>query len=428
MTKKVTILVVVVVFAVWVVERWDVWFGEHPEPEFVLEESVVGVQLTVGRDAMNERIVSWRSRGDSALLEDGAVRLIWVSEGDTIYPKVNKRWIESGGGEAIYYWSEVKVEEGEYRYAIEVVERGDLIDSIDLIDYMDFVNLIGSIDRVRYITPYYSTKVDYSDTLSVVVLGDVQDKRYNADTDSAVMRLRDEYDADFVLQLGDLIDRPHQAKWDLYFRSFEALRTEVPMIAIVGNHDYHKGLNKYPDERFFYTFPYFLDEEGNAPEVGCCELDFGKAVIYILDSNQPIWRQFRQRKWLKKCLQVADNGQQILTPSIAGIAFGDFLPKQGENVSVNGKVEARRKILVLHHPLRSARSVFNNLIVRWMYESLVLEYGVDLVLAGHEHTYHVLSAEETGGYEQVITNFSFKSYDNAEGDEGRKVVELKMSN
>ena len=373
MTKKVMILVVVVVLAVWVVERWDVWFGEHPEPEFVLEESVVGVQLTVGKSPLTERIVSWRSRGDSVLLEDGAVRLIWVSGGDTIYPKVNKRWIESSGGEAVYYWSVVKVEEGAYSYAIATVDS---------------------------VTPYYSIKVDYSDSLSVVVLGDVQDKCYNADTDSAVMRLREEYDADFVLQLGDLIDRPHQAKWDLYFRSFEGVRTEVPMIAIVGNHDYHKGLNKYPDERFFYTFPYFLDEEGNALMVGCCELNFGKAVIYILDSNQPIWRQFEQRKWLKKCLQSTVNGQQ----------------------------SAQQKILVLHHPLRSARSVFNNLIVRWMYEDLVLENSVEMVLAGHEHTYHVLSAEETGGYEQVITNFSFKSYDDAEGDEGRKVVELRIEN
>lgn len=369
MTKKVTILVVVVVFAVWVVERWDVWFGEHPEPEFVLEESVVGVQLTVGRDAMNERIVSWRSRGDSALLEDGAVRLIWVSEGDTIYPKVNKRWIKSGGGEAVYYWSEVKVEAGEYRYAIATVDS---------------------------VTPYYSTKVDYSDSLSVVVLGDVQDKRYNADTDSAVMRLRKECDADFVLQLGDLIDRPHQDKWDIYFHSFEPLRTSVPIISIVGNHDYHKGINKYPDERFFYTFPYFLDDENNAPKIGCCELDFGSTHIYILDSNQPIFRQLAQRRWLKSRLANAENDV--------------------------------KKIVALHHPLRSARSNFNNLIVRWLFEGVVKQSNVELVLAGHEHTNITLTKKETGGYKQIITNFSSKNYDDADGDSGRKIVELRLEN
>ena len=370
--KKILCLVfcslLVVGLGFWIAERWNVWFDEHPEPLFVIEESVVGVQLTVGRDAMNERIVSWRSRGDSALWAEEAVNLIWVSNVDTIYPKVNKRWVKSGGGEAIFYWSEVKVVEGIYTYAIATIDT---------------------------ITPYFLTEVDYSDSLSVVILGDVQDRCYNAETDSAVVRLKDVYEADFVLQLGDLIDRPHQDKWDLYFRSFESLRTEVPMIAIVGNHDYHKGLNKYPDERFFYTFPYFLDEEQNAPIVGCCELNFDESVIYVLDSNQPIGRLFRQRNWLKQRL-----------------------------VDANKKT----KIVALHHPLRSARSVFNNLIVRWLFENLILENGVDMVLAGHEHTYHHLSADETGGYNQVITNFSFKNYETEKGDSGRKVVELKLSN
>lgn len=361
--------VVIISLVCWFASRWNVWFGKHPEPQFQLTESVVGVQLTVGDNPLIERIVSWRSRPDSVLLKDNAVRLIWISDADTLYPKVNKKWIESGGGEAIYYWSEIEVQEGKYRYAIVTVDT---------------------------VTPYYSTEVNYSDSLSVLVLGDVQDKRYNADTDSAVMRLRKECDADFVLQLGDLIDRPHQDKWDIYFHSFEPLRTSVPIISIVGNHDYHKGINKYPDERFFYTFPYFLDDENNAPKIGCCELDFGSTHIYILDSNQPIFRQLAQRRWLKSRLANAENDV--------------------------------KKIVALHHPLRSARSNFNNLIVRWLFEGVVKQSNVELVLAGHEHTNITLTKKETGGYKQIITNFSSKNYDDADGDSGRKIVELRLEN
>lgn len=357
---------VIISLVCWIASRWNVWFNKHPEPQFQLTESVVGVQLTVGDNPLTERIVSWRSRLDSALLKEDAVRLIWISDTDTLYPTVNKKWIESGGGEAIYYWSEIEVQEGKYRYAIVTVDT---------------------------VTPYYSTEVNYSDSLSVLVLGDVQDKSCNADTDSAVMRLRKECDADFVLQLGDLIDRPHQDKWDIYFHSFEPLRTSVPIISIVGNHDYHKGLNKYPDERFFYTFPYFL-EDNKAPKIGCCELDFGEIHLYILDSNQPIFRQFKQRKWLKCRLENAENDV--------------------------------KKIVALHHPLRSARSKFNNLIVRWFYEGIVKKYNVELVLAGHEHTNHTLAKEDTGGYEQIITNFSSKSYGDSDGEKGRKWVELKV--
>ena len=229
MAKKIIFAVISILLIFWIAPHWSAWFNKHPEPPFQLTESVIGVQLTVGDNPLTERIVSWRSRPDSALLQENAVRLIWVSDTDTLFPRVNKKWIKSGGGEAIFYWSEVEVQKGEYSYAIVTMDT---------------------------ITPYYSTKVDYSDSLSVLVLGDVQDKNYNVDTDSAVMQLRMEYDADFVLQLGDLIDRPHQDKWDIYFHSFKPLRTSVPIISIVGNHDYHKGLNKYPDERFFYTFPY----------------------------------------------------------------------------------------------------------------------------------------------------------------------------
>ena len=34
--------------------------------------------------------------------------------------------------------------------------------------------------------------------------------------------------------------------------------------------------------------------------------------------------------------------------------------------------------------------------------------------------------EETGGYEQIITNFSQKNYDDAKGEKGRKEVELRI--
>lgn len=365
---------VIISLVCWIVSQWNVWFNKHPEPQFQLTESVCGVQLTVGDNPLTERIVSWRSRPDSALLEEGAVRLIWISDSDTLYPKVNKKWIKSGGGEAIYYWSEVDVQEGEHKYAIEAIE---------------------TIDAIATKTPYYITTVNYSDSLLLLILGDLQDKKINHETDSAVFQLAKTHNPDFILQLGDLIDRPHQDKWDIYYHSFEPLRTSVPIISIVGNHDYHKGINKYPDERFFYTFPYFL-EAGNAPKIGCCELDFGGTHIYILDSNQPIWRQLKQRKWLKNRLGNAEDGVE--------------------------------KIVALHHPLRSARSGFNNLVVRLLIEGVVKQYKVGVVLAGHEHTNHTLTKEETGGYEQIITNFSFKSYDDADGEKGRKWVELRIEN
>ena len=143
----------------------------------------------------------------------------------------------------------------------------------------------------------------------------------------------------------------------------------------------------------FFILSHILDDN-DAPKIGCCELDFGNTHIYILDSNQPIFRQFEQCKWLKNRL---------------------------ENTETN-----IRKIVALHHPLRSARSDFNNLIVRLFFEKILKQYNVELVLAGHEHTNYALSKEETGGYEQIITNFSFKSYEDAKGESGRKSIILTL--
>ena len=53
-------------------------------------------------------------------------------------------------------------------------------------------------------------------------------------------------------------------------------------------------------------------------------------------------------------------------------------------------------------------------------------YNVKLVLAGHEHTNQTLTQEEAGGYNQIITNFSSKKYDDADGECGRKIVEMRL--
>ena len=42
---------------------------------------------------------------------------------------------------------------------------------------------------------------------------------------------------------------------------------------------------------------------------------------------------------------------------------------------------------MLHHPVYSIKGKTNNLAVRWMFDGLFREYGVDLVLQGHEHNY-----------------------------------------
>ena len=79
----------------------------------------------------------------------------------------------------------------------------------------------------------------------------------------------------------------------------------------------------------------------------------GPVQFFLLDTNREFFYLKTQRDWLEQELSAST---------------------------------ARWKIVVLHHPLFSVRGK-NNLIQRWMFNDLIEEYGVDLVLQGHEHAY-----------------------------------------
>ncbi len=51
---------------------------------------------------------------------------------------------------------------------------------------------------------------------------------------------------------------------------------------------------------------------------------------------------------------------------------------------------------MLHHPLFSIKGS-NNLIQRWVFNDLVEDYGVDLVLQGHEHAYARMTRHDDHG-------------------------------
>lgn len=103
--------------------------------------------------------------------------------------------------------------------------------------------------------------------------------------------------------------------------------------------------------------------------------------LFLLDSNRELPYLLTQRDWLKTQLQQS---------------------------------RARWKIVVLHHPLFSIRSASRNLIQRWVFNSLLEDYGVDLVLQAHEHNYARMTAHEDGVATTpvyTVSHCSPKNYD-----------------
>jgi 3',5'-cyclic AMP phosphodiesterase CpdA len=153
----------------------------------------------------------------------------------------------------------------------------------------------------------------------------------------------------------------------------------MPMLAVTGNHDYRKGVIQRLERRFSLTFSYFLDSMIGDNQV--YPLSYGPAQLFLLDSNRELPYLLTQRDWLKTQLQQS---------------------------------QARWKIVVLHHPLFSIRSASRNLIQRWVFNSLLEDYGVDLVLQAHEHNYARMTAHEDGMATTpvyTVSHCSPKNYD-----------------
>jgi hypothetical protein len=147
---------------------------------------------------------------------------------------------------------------------------------------------------------------------------------------------------DLVLNAGDLVAAGRQVEqWEpMFFGPLRPLMREISYWPSLGNHEQNAGSYYHffslPNNEAWYSF------------------DYANAHLIALDSNQPYAPGSPQYEWLEEDLQHA---------------------------------RADWKIVFFHHPMFSAhptRAVNAN---RWAWEPLFLQYGVNLVLTGHDHHY-----------------------------------------
>ncbi len=339
---NVMLLIILAVLSAWVYDRWNVWFGMRVESVYEVSEEPHHVQLTFGYNGAEERIVSWRM----AQL-DTTIRLKYVNNavGDTIEVKPVVVEFNNDSVSAVYYRAVIPVGQlGLYAYSV------------------------GNC--------WYEFEVREQSEFRVLCFGDMQYKQ-------AQLRLKidsivDFVKPDFIVHAGDLVERPFLKYWDVYFDDFNNVAPRIPMLVVLGNHDYHRFPNKYPDPRFLYVFPYFNNGKTDVEEPSNYELAYGGVNFYLFDSNR-FYPQLRKQ---------ANN-------------FGKNKESGGDRYSV----------AVLHHPPHSAKSRWNNIDVKLAFASVFEEKGIDLVLAGHEHVYqYIRSGERSYPYGQYVSHFSLKNY------------------
>lgn len=290
------------------------------------------------------------------------------------------------------------VEQAEPEYTIgearnEILTYG--FDSTMMVSFRDSIKTTNSqeIKTDGGAAQYHVNRVakESARVRKILVLGDIQDKSEEEAkiTNSLLKGIVEEEHPDLIIQTGDLIERPMQSAWDRMSVDFDSIVPRIPLVVALGNHDYHKGLRNRVDIRALYAYPYFGHK--NIKKAATAQITLIKDTLdlFIIDSNRSVTDIFRQSTWLKNALDSST---------------------------------AEHKILVSHHPLRSTKSWWNNLFVRLAIETVAKRGGVEVVFAGHEHTYSHIEK----GYHQVVSHFSAKDYD-GEGEKGRHyaIVEVE---
>lgn len=154
--------------------------------------------------------------------------------------------------------------------------------------------------------------------------------------------------AAFLLHAGDLVNTANSDRdWGEWFYSGGWINRTMPSIATPGNHEYSKGeLSRH------WRTVFALPENGpQGLEETVYSFVYQSTRVVSLNSNKML---DEQAKWLDRLLQ--------------------------EN-------KARWTIVTMHHPIFSTAKDRDNTKIRETFQPLFDKYKVDLVLAGHDHTY-----------------------------------------
>lgn len=203
----------------------------------------------------------------------------------------------------------------------------------------------------------FTTASDQSAPLSFLYVGDAQN--YILELWSRVIRnaYKTAPNAHFFIHAGDLVNAAHdESEWNEWFAAGGFIHSEIPALAVPGNHEY-RGLEKEnPKENralsLQWTPQFSFPKNGpQGLEETCYYVDYPDLRIIALNSNTDIERQ---TQWLEKVLK--------------------------ENTK-------KWTVVTYHHPVFSASRGRDNQELRHHWKPLFEKYHVDLALQGHDHSY-----------------------------------------
>jgi len=339
---------VVIGLTFWIYKRWDAWFGNPQEEAYSSTGNPSRILLTFGDSIGRNRNISWQC---DSLLQPSYLELNDLTRKQRRTYMARGQILESGDGKSAYYVVRLRdLDEGHaYRYRVCTAQH-----------YSDWFNF---------------TVYPYSDEIEFLFVGDIQDTISGIANQLLKKAIHQYPKTEFLVCGGDLIERPLDCYWTEMFQNLDSIGQSMPVFTITGNHDYWKGVICKLDPRFSLVNSYFLDSKVEDNQVFWVQ--YADMLLIGLDSNREFFYLFDQQKWLRKVLEASD---------------------------------AKWKIVIIHHPLYSISGQFNNLIQCWMFDSLIRDYQVDLVLQAHEHAYARMINEGNKTPVYTVSHCSPKNY------------------
>ncbi len=321
----------IVALCCWCASRWNVWFENPEEDAYEPSDVPARILLSFGdEDGECNRNISWTCGTEvkESFVELSTLNSQLSTLNCQLSPAIGEVFA-SRHGKAAYYVARLRDLKAGHTYRYRVCTGGKKSDWHE----------------------FHLPQAHESET-TFLYMGDIQDSIGGIANHLLREAFRRNPDTEFLVCGGDLTERPTDAYWGETFETLDSVGQSVPVLTITGNHDYLKGIVCQLERRFSLIHSYFLDSMVGENQV--FTVRYKNVQLFCLDSNREFFYLWTQRRWLEEQLE---------------------------------KSRAKWKIVVLHHPLYSIRSSMNNLIQRWMFNDIICEHEVDVVLQGHEHAY-----------------------------------------
>lgn len=178
-----------------------------------------------------------------------------------------------------------------------------------------------------------------------------------------------EKDPDLFLLSGDLAYDNSRAGWDRFMRMMEPMQATIPTMAVAGNHEWHDDIPEFGYSRFLEHYVLPEDEQNYIFRSG--------PVTFIGVNSDTICDGDHYRTSYGHRADPCPTG----TPNLAQLEWleGALQEAQADDTPWT--------VIFMHHPPyswgRHGDDTGNQVLWGPLYE----EYGVDLVLASHDHLY-----------------------------------------